>query len=320
MRRRWALAVLLIAGGAQAAPTLSLKQLVGTGYITGLQCFAGAQHCEGRTPLAANAFAIALGLPAPTATGQEWWPWDTAGRGWRVQHQLLTGSWTVRLTPLGRRLSTAELRAYPEPKQTWVPRPAPSSGSEQAAPVRGAAGGGTAEPGRSGSGTPSAAPARGTAVAPEESLSPRGTQAQPRPSSSTAVPGRVGTVSRAAGAPSSASAPVCTVVIDVRGLGRMDRDMTSRVLDTQGQQVWPDATLVPGTSSRLKQGGMHTYVTSEAQLAAFQNVTRVKALRLQPPRVAPTSAIRTDAVLEPNAAREFRAAGSACRVVYLLAP
>ncbi|MGX9688471.1 hypothetical protein ACTQ9L_15170 [Deinococcus wulumuqiensis] len=65
---------------------------------------------------------------------------------------------------------------------------------------------------------------------------------------------------------------------------------------------------------------MHTYVTSEAQLAAFQNVTRVKALRLQPPRVAPTSAIRTDAVLGPNAAREFRAAGSACRVVYLLAP
>ncbi|AXH00881.1 hypothetical protein DVJ83_17350 (plasmid) [Deinococcus wulumuqiensis] len=90
-------------------------------------------------------------------------------------------------------------------------------------------------------------------------------------------------------------------------------------VDGQGG-LRPDATLVPGTSSRLKQGGMHTYVTSEAQLAAFQNVTRVKALRLQPPRVAPTSAIRTDAVLGPNAAREFRAAGSACRVVYLLAP
>lgn len=80
MRRRWALAILLLAGGAQAASTLSLKQLVGTGYIRGLQCFAGAQNCEGRTPLAANAFASALGLPAPTATGQEWWPWDTASR------------------------------------------------------------------------------------------------------------------------------------------------------------------------------------------------------------------------------------------------
>lgn len=247
MQRSWGLIVLLIVGSAQAASTLSLKQLVGTGYITGLQCFAKTQDCEGSTPLAANAFASALGLPAPTATRNSWWAWDTAGRGWRVQHQQDQGAWTVRLTPLGRRLSAAELGAYPEPRPVVLPPPA----------------------------------------LPAPKSRPQG----------------------------------CTVVVDVRGLGRMDRDMTSIVFDTEGQRLWPDAGLVRGTANQLVlAGNLHTYVTSEAQLAGFQNVTRVKAFRLQAPRIAPNSSIRTDAVLGPNAAREFRSAGSACRVVYLLAP
>uniref|UniRef100_UPI001CA53A97 hypothetical protein n=1 Tax=Deinococcus planocerae TaxID=1737569 RepID=UPI001CA53A97 len=110
----------------------------------------------------------------------------------------------------------------------------------------------------------------------------------------------------------------CTVVVDVRGLGPFQRDMTSFVYDESGTQLWPDAALVRGVSSQLVQeGSLQTYVTSEAEVAAFKNVTRVKAARVQPPRIAPNSQVFTDAVLGSAAAAQFRSAGAACRVVYL---
>ncbi|WP_104991361.1 hypothetical protein [Deinococcus sp. NW-56] len=106
--------------------------------------------------------------------------------------------------------------------------------------------------------------------------------------------------------------------MDVRGLGRFDRDMTSRVYDAAGTQLWPDAALVRGVSSQLvNEGNLHTYATSEGQLGAFQNITRVKATRVQAPRIAPNSPVRTDVVLSAAAAEQFRKAGAACRVVYL---
>ncbi|WP_206733002.1 hypothetical protein, partial [Deinococcus metallilatus] len=110
----------------------------------------------------------------------------------------------------------------------------------------------------------------------------------------------------------------CTVVVDVRGLGSFQRDMTSFVYDESGTQLWPDAALVKGVSSQLVQeGSLQTYITSESQIAGFQNVTRVKAARVQPNRMAPNSKVFTDAVLSASAAGQFRSAGKACRVVYL---
>ena len=117
----------------------------------------------------------------------------------------------------------------------------------------------------------------------------------------------------------SAGKPLsCTVVIDVRGLGSFQRDMTSAVYDDQGRKVWPDAALIAGVSNDLVQeGNLHTYITSESQIAAFPEVTRIKAARIRPNALAPQSNVYTDVALNIAGTALFRSAGQACRVVYL---
>ena len=112
---------------------------------------------------------------------------------------------------------------------------------------------------------------------------------------------------------------LCTVAIDVRGLDRrFERDLTTFVYDPGGNQLWPDSELVQGVSSRLvNEGNLQSYVTSEAQLAGLPNLTRVKALKVQPSKFSPNSPYFTDAVLDSVAAARFRSAGMACRLVYL---
>lgn len=107
------------------------------------------------------------------------------------------------------------------------------------------------------------------------------------------------------------------MVIDVRGLGNFQRDMTTFVFDNAGNQLWPDAALVQGVSSQLVQEGLHTYITSESQIADFTNVTRVKAESLRSTKFAPQSGVLTDTQLGAAASEQFRQAGKACRVVYL---
>ncbi|PNY81424.1 hypothetical protein CVO96_08535 [Deinococcus koreensis] len=108
------------------------------------------------------------------------------------------------------------------------------------------------------------------------------------------------------------------MVIDVRGLGNFQRDMTSLVYDQGGAQLWPDAALVKGVSNDLVQAGnLHTYITGEGQISSFKNVTRLKASRIQPNRLAPNSGVLTDVTLSAAATSQFRSAGKACRVVYL---
>ena len=102
----------------------------------------------------------------------------------------------------------------------------------------------------------------------------------------------------------------------MRGLGNFQRDMSSFVYDEAGAQLWPDAARVQGVSSQLVQEGLHFYVTSEAELAKFGNITRVRASRIQANRLAPNSGVLTDAVLSAAAATQFRGAGPACQVVY----
>ncbi|CAM3305057.1 hypothetical protein DEDE109153_10485 [Deinococcus deserti] len=106
------------------------------------------------------------------------------------------------------------------------------------------------------------------------------------------------------------------MVVDVRGLGNFQRAQSSFVM-SGGAQVWPDPELIKGVSSDLvMEGNLHTYVTSEAGLAPFKNVTRVKASRVLPSKFAPNSDYLADVELSAAAAREFRSAGEACRVVY----
>jgi hypothetical protein len=109
------------------------------------------------------------------------------------------------------------------------------------------------------------------------------------------------------------------VAIDVRGLDkRFDRAQSPFVFDSAGNQLWPDAELIKGVSSKLvNEGSLQSYATSEAQLGGFSNLTRVKATKVQATRFAPSSNYITDAVLDSAAAARFRSAGSACRVVFL---
>ncbi len=107
-------------------------------------------------------------------------------------------------------------------------------------------------------------------------------------------------------------------MIDVRGLGSFQRDMTSAVYDDQGRKVWPDAALIAGVSNDLVQeGNLHTYITSESQIAAFPEVTRIRAARIRPNALAPQSNVYTDVALNIAGTALFRSAGQACRVVYL---
>lgn len=104
----------------------------------------------------------------------------------------------------------------------------------------------------------------------------------------------------------------------MRGLGNFQRDMSSFVFDAAGTQLWPDAALIGGVSSQLVQeGNLHTYITSEGAIGGFKNVTRVKASKIRPTKFAPNSSVFTDTELDAAAAAQFRAAGKACRVVYL---
>ena len=109
------------------------------------------------------------------------------------------------------------------------------------------------------------------------------------------------------------------MAIDVRGLDkRFDRAQSPFVFDSAGNQLWPDAELIKGVSSQMvNEGSLQSYVTSEAQLSAFSNLTRVKAVRVQATKFAPASKYITDAVLDSAAASRFRSAGTACRAVFL---
>ena len=104
----------------------------------------------------------------------------------------------------------------------------------------------------------------------------------------------------------------------MRGLGNFQRDMTSFIFDSAGNQLWPDAELVKGVNSKLVvEGNLQSYVTSEGEIGAFKNVTRVKASKIRPTKFAPNSDVMTDAQLDAAGSAQFRSAGKACRVVYL---
>ncbi|ANC72291.1 hypothetical protein DERA104750_14600 [Deinococcus radiodurans] len=110
----------------------------------------------------------------------------------------------------------------------------------------------------------------------------------------------------------------CTVVVDVRGLGKLESAMTSFVMDSAGNQVWPDAELIKGVATQLVQeGNLQEYTRSEAGLAQLKNVTRVKASRLLRPKQSPGAPYFADVELSADAAQTFRSAGKACKVVYL---
>lgn len=104
----------------------------------------------------------------------------------------------------------------------------------------------------------------------------------------------------------------------MRGFPSFQRDMTSFVYDQAGNQLWPDALLIQGVDRGLVlRGELHNYVTSEAELSKYKNVTRIQAAGVAPPKTAPNSNVMTNAVLSASGAAQFVAAGKACKVVYL---
>ncbi len=116
------------------------------------------------------------------------------------------------------------------------------------------------------------------------------------------------------------------MAVDVRGLSAtvggkaypLERAQSSFLFDENGTQLWPDAVLVRGVSSKLvNEGNLQSYLTGEAGLSGLPNLTRLKASRVQATKFNPASNYITDAVLDASAAARFRAAGSACKVVYL---
>ncbi|MFC6591448.1 hypothetical protein ACFP81_05090 [Deinococcus lacus] len=107
----------------------------------------------------------------------------------------------------------------------------------------------------------------------------------------------------------------------MRAFADFTRDMSVFVFSSSGEQLWPDPELIQGVPSELiTSGEAHSYVTTEAELGQFPGVTRVQAARLRPNKLAPASGLMTDVELSESAAAQFRAAGSACRVVFLKAP
>lgn len=100
----------LLTSSPAFAASLTLGEIAKKGYVSGLACTTQWNRCEGKTPLAPNALAAALGLPSPNLTKEMW---DTAGGGWRAEIQK-ESDWVVFFTPLGRKLSLQELRQHPE--------------------------------------------------------------------------------------------------------------------------------------------------------------------------------------------------------------
>ena len=116
------------------------------------------------------------------------------------------------------------------------------------------------------------------------------------------------------------------MAVDVRGLratvgGKayaLERAQSSFVFDDSGRQLWPDAVLVKNVNSKLvNEGNLQSYLTTDAGLSAFPKVTRVKASRVQATKFSPASNYITDVALDASAAAAFRAAGTACKVVYI---
>jgi hypothetical protein len=118
------------------------------------------------------------------------------------------------------------------------------------------------------------------------------------------------------------------VIVDVRGLGNFQRDMSNSIFaeGQPGTPLWPDPEKVRGVSSALvnELGLSESYTTDAAIQARLRDlgvpaadVTRVKASRVQASRFAPQSGVLVDATLNAAAARAFLAAGDACRVIFL---
>ncbi|MFC3860648.1 hypothetical protein ACFOPQ_07720 [Deinococcus antarcticus] len=192
----------LLCSIASAAPNLSLQDIVRLGYLRLFNCWTSASICDGYTSLPPNALAATLGLAPPNQTRSGW---ATGGHGWTVEmEENGASSWQVTLSPLGRTLTREEHRQYPERSPTPLPRATSSTATNL--PV-------------------TALPRRDMAARVEATPGRAGQTSKPTPATGRGEPISVTTLLR------------CTVVIDVRGLGRFQRDMSSLVLDNSGRQL-----------------------------------------------------------------------------------
>ena len=114
------------------------------------------------------------------------------------------------------------------------------------------------------------------------------------------------------------SGEVCTLVVDVRGLGDFQRDQFSYVYGPGGERLWPTAQQAANVDSQLASEGLLTYFRSEAEIAAATGpykVVRAAALARNPDATA--RAIFSSAQLDASGAAQFQALNNNCRLAYL---
>ena len=242
-----------------------------------------------------NALAAKLHLPAFDVRDENY---VTAYEGWVFTLEPWIGNeWILSMRPISGDVSLTDQKKYPAPQPVAVPSPPKNTGNGQASKKANAGSSPAPVASRPSADPAPAAPARGIPDAP--AAVPRASApSQPEPANSLLL---------------------CTVIVDVRGLDKnFQRAQSSFVFDDHGKQLWPDAALIRGVSSQLvNEGDLQDYLTSESQIARFKNITRVKAFKVQATKFAPDSSYIVDAVLGPNATKEFKAAGQSCRVAFL---
>ncbi len=111
---------------------------------------------------------------------------------------------------------------------------------------------------------------------------------------------------------------LCTVVVDVRGLGSFERDQFSYIYGPGGERLWPTPQQAANVDGQLANEGLLTYFRSEGEIAkAYGKYTVIKAASLARNPDATARQILSSAQLGPAAAAQFRQVGSECRLAYL---
>ncbi|ADY25740.1 hypothetical protein Deipr_0578 [Deinococcus proteolyticus MRP] len=111
---------------------------------------------------------------------------------------------------------------------------------------------------------------------------------------------------------------LCTVVVDVRGLGRFERDQFSYVYGPGGERLWPTPQQAANVDGQLANEGLLTYFRSEGDIAAaFGSYTVIKAASLARNPDATAREILSSSQLGPAAAAQFQQIGAECRLAYL---
>ncbi|MDO4264374.1 MAG: hypothetical protein Q4C67_09260, partial [Deinococcus sp.] len=170
------------------------------------------------------------------------------------------------------------------------------------------------------SGGPSTSPQEAAAPAEErpgiEAPAPVGLPPLPAPPAAPETP--VSAAGNDLDQTSGRGGEICTVVVDVRGLGAFQRDQFSYIYGPGGERLWPTAQQAANVDGQLANEGLLNYFRSEGEIAAaFGKYTVIKAAALARNPDATAREILSSAQLGPAGAAQFQAVNSECQLAYL---